>query len=163
MRVILQVPDIGDVIYEESYWTGKKTISINGKIFRKASKTTYVHTDGEKEYYITVNGSFLSGVSITFGNGFTVIVTEKPAWYEWILSGAGFLFVLIWGNVPASVDIFPVIGGAIGGAIAAAIGCFSLIMMKDRKEVWQKLLIGIAGFAVTLIICNILATALFSL
>ena len=105
MRVILQVPDIGDILYEESYWTGKKTVTINGKSYQKASKTTYVYMDGEKEHYITLNGSFLSGVSVTFGNGVTVKITEKPAWYEWLLSGAGFLFVLIWGNVPVSADI----------------------------------------------------------
>ena len=156
MRVILQVPDIGEILYEESYWTGKKTVTINGKSYQKASKTTYVYMDGEKEHYITVTGSFLSGVSVTLGNGVTVKITEKPAWYEWLLSGAGFLFVLIWGNVPVSADIFPVVGGAIGGGIAAIFAIFSLMLIRDKKEIWKKVLIAVAFFAVTVLICHII-------
>jgi hypothetical protein len=160
MRVILQVPDIGDILYEESYWTGKKTVSINGRTYQKASKTTYVYMDGEKEHYITLNGSFLSGVSVTFGNGVTVQITEKPAWYEWLLSGAGFLFILIWGNIPLSAEIFPVISGAIGGGIAAVFAIFSLMLIRDKKEIWKKVLIAVAFFAVTVLICHLLGKAL---
>lgn len=165
MKIILQEQDIGEIIYEESYWTGKKTITVNGWVYKKApkSKTTYVCFNGEKEYYITVTGTFLSGVSIAFENGKTVQVTQKPEWYELLLSAVGIFFILIWGNTPASVDIFPVIGGALGGAISAAIACVSLMMMRERKAVWQKLLIGVGFLVLTLVVCNLLARLLLGL
>ena len=165
MRVVLQEQDIGEIIYEESYWTGKKTITVNGWVYQKApkSKTTYVCYNGENAYYITVSGTFLSGVSITFDNGKKVQVTKKAEWYEVLLSAAGIVFILIWGNVPSSVEIFPVIGGALGGAISAAIGCFSIMVMRERKAVWQKLLVGIGFFALTLAICNLFARLILGL
>ena len=52
------------------------------------------------------------------------------------------------------------ISGAIGGGIAAALGCFNMIAIKDQKETWKKVLISVAFFAVTVLICHFLGKAL---
>ncbi len=41
------VKDFGELTYEESFWTGKKKLSLNGKVLEKIDKTTFQYVDME--------------------------------------------------------------------------------------------------------------------
>ena len=38
MNVTINHAEFGDIVYEESFWTGKKSVSINGAPLEKISK-----------------------------------------------------------------------------------------------------------------------------
>lgn len=90
-------------------------------------------------------------------------VIAKTKWYEYILAVFPFVFVLVWGSIPASVDIFPVVGGAIGGLISGAMAVVSLASMKKTNKVTMKIVIGLVFVVITLLITHIVAKFILSL
>lgn len=56
---------LGEIVYEESPWTGKKSLSVNGKPLDKIDKNTFRLDTGE---YAVIKGSYLMGAKLTIGN-----------------------------------------------------------------------------------------------
>lgn len=146
---------IGDkkVSYEESLWTGKKTLYVNGVACRKVSKTQFAYSDGEKEQFITVNGNSFKGVTLKMEEG-EFIVEKKPAWYEYVLSFFALILVITWGNSPALVEKFVVVGGAIGGAIAGLFGALNLTWVRKTDNVFFKILISLGSTVAAVLVCH---------
>ncbi len=161
MKVLLHDEEIGEILYEESIWTGKKTIYINGKPLEKVNKSTFSMMDGEEKKLVSVRGNIYQGISLVV-KGKSLVVSKKPEWYEIAFSILPFAIVIVWGNNATLCSIVPIIGGAIGGAISGAMGVVSLSLMQNAKEVWKKLLIGIGMLVGTLVICFMIAAALVS-
>ena len=76
-----------------------------------------------------------------------------------------FMLEIHWqkGLLPASVDIFPVVGGAIGGLISGAMAVVSLASMKKTNKVTMKIVIGLVFVVITLLITHIVAKFILSL
>lgn len=152
MQVTINHPRFGMIDYTESFWTGKKKITINGVELVKADRTHYAFPDGK---LISVTGNFLSGAAVEI-DGERISLTEKIKWYEILLGCLPLILVLIWGNSPALVKVIPVVGGAIGGAIDGGIGggisgglsALSIFFIKSVKPIGLKILIGIGMMAV---------------
>jgi len=155
MKEIISHPAHGEIIYTESFWTGKKTLKINGVDAKPLSKKEFL-INGEK---FLIKGSVYTGISIHVNNE-PIEVSPKPKWYEVVLSLIPVLFLLTWGNSPDLCAIFPVIGGAIGGAIGALFSLTSLHLMKKAKSPIFKILVGIGIFALTLLVSFVLAILL---
>lgn len=152
----------GEIIYEESFWTGKKEISINGQKLKKLGKTLFEYTDEEgKITKVYLMGNFVGGTKITLDNQ-SIQVTEPAKWYEYALAILIFVVVLIWGNSPALCSIIPIVGGAIGGGISGAMGCGALILMKSTNNILYKILIVLGMFMATILICFVIALGLIS-
>ena len=45
MKSVVQHEKYGNIIYEENFWTGKKTITIDGTRLEKASKTEFLYPE----------------------------------------------------------------------------------------------------------------------
>lgn len=136
----------GLIVYDESFWTGKKKLSVGGEIAKKVSKKAF--DVGGK--IAVIKGSYLFGLTITI-DGDVITVTPKPTWYETALMLLPIIFMLFWGNVEDLVLIFPVVGGAIGGVIGALGMCFSILLMGKVKKPIFKVLIGLGMFAATVL------------
>lgn len=149
MKTIVQNEKYGEVIYEESFWTGGKKITVNGETLEKISRKEFRTQSGEQ---VLVRGSFLTGVKLAFGSDL-LSVTPTVTWYEIVLAVLPFILIMVWGNTVALCRIVPVVGGAIGGAISAALGVLSLFFMRSVKSVWLKIVIGIIAIAATFGIC----------
>ena len=151
----------GEIKYNESFWSGKKELSINGKSFYKVGKNKYSYGSGEDliEAYLIVN--FISGVKVIIGSE-NIQVVPKTKTYEWILAFVPFLFIITWGNVPELLTIFPVVGGAIGGAISGGLGALSLMLMKKQSSISKKLAIGFGLCIGTIFACFVVALAMLS-
>ena len=158
MKQIIKHETYGEIIYEESFWTGKKTVSIGGVQLEKISKKEFKLQDGSMVY---INGGFLQGASLNI-KGETVRLTPKIKWYEVVLCILPFILTLTWGNIPALCAIVPVIGGALGGAIGAIFSMGGLYAMRSVESVGLKIAIAIASFAITFGICCGLGYALLS-
>ncbi len=158
MNVTINHAEFGDIVYEESFWTGKKTVSINGTPLEKISKKQFRLQDGGT---VTVSGNFLQGACLNL-NGETIRLTPKLKWYEVVLCILPLIFTLTWGNIPALCDIVPVVGGMIGGAIGGVFSMVGLYAIRSVKPLWLKIVIGIASFALTFGICCGIGYALIS-
>lgn len=154
MKKTITHPTFGEITYEESLWTGKKTIAIGGTVLPKESKNRYLMGYGENAIPVAVQGSVLTGVSINI-QGQWIEIFSKPAWYDWALSILPFVLILVWGNSVQLCSIIPVIGGAIGGALGG--GAMVLTMLHIReKGMGRKLLIALLTTLVTFVIGAVL-------
>ncbi len=154
MKDIIQHPTYGEIIYTESFWTGKKSLTFNGIEAQKISKKTY--RIGEKT--VELKGNLNMGVKIII-DGETIVVSPTPKWYETALAILPIVFALTWGNSITLCQIFPVMGGAIGGLLGAFFSMLSLSFMKKEKKAFVKVIVGVAFFAVSVFAGNALAVA----
>ena len=92
----------------------------------------------------------------------TIALTPKAKWYETVLAVIPIVFLLTWGNSVELCAIFPVIGGAIGGALGAVGGCTSMILMKKQKNPLLKVLIGAGIAAATIFVAFLLALVMIA-
>lgn len=83
-------------------------------------------------------------------------------WYEVLMSILPFVLILIWGNSIALVNIIPVVGGAVGGAISGLLSMTNLLLIKGIKQIWLKIIISIAMLGATFLICYLVALAILS-
>ena len=146
----------GQIEYTENFWTGKKDIVINGVKLVHVKKNKFVYQNGETKIDVTVQGNFMSGAKLVIGAE-TVEVGPKPTWYETACSIAIFFVILVWGNSVYLCSIFPVIGGAIGGAVSGLMAILNLQAMKSAKSIVAKLCIWIGMMIATIVICFLLA------
>lgn len=156
MKKSFDVPSLGTVVVKESVWTGKFTVLVNGVEAKRMSKTAFLYEAGASTYDINITGNFVKGSTMTI-NGDSYKISENIKWYEYVLALLPFVFILIWGNVPALCQILPVVGGALGGVVSALMGILSAMVMKETKSVALKILYGIAFFLATIAICYALA------
>ena len=61
MRVVVNHETYGEIVYEESFWTGKKEISVGGISLFKVRKNCYAYQCGEQTVTVDVKGSAYFG------------------------------------------------------------------------------------------------------
>lgn len=128
--------------YEESFWTGKRTIVYDGVTLTKVKRNLFEYKKDDITETFEVIGNQLYGVSIKmFGK--TVEVTRKIKWYEIVMS----IFVF----VPC------VLFGAVGGAIGGLTGFTNLTIIRLVDNIWLKILISIGFACVSLLASYLLA------
>ena len=142
MKKIIQHENLGEIIYAESFWLGKKSITVNGEAAKMLSKNEFMIG----EIKATVKGNLFLGCSLSV-NDEKIILSPSPKWYEIALALLPFLFILVWGNAPSLCSIFPIIGGGLGGALGGVLALCSLITMRVTKNPTYKVLIGV-GFII---------------
>ena len=128
-------------LYEENFWTGKKSLTANGVPLPKIGKKQFSVTreDGTASY-ITVKGNFLSGVSLLMPEGEFVLVKNK--WYDWVL-----IFLPLVGIVVGVAGC-----GAIGGGLSALFGFLGAFvnatLLRSKLSMPVKIPLCIVVFAV---------------
>ena len=128
-------------LYEENFWTGKKSLTANGVPLTKIGKKQFSVTkeDGTVSY-ITVKGSFLSGISLLTSEGEVVLVKNK--WYDWVL-----IFLPMVGIVVGVAGC-----GALGGGLSALFGLLGAFvnatLLRSKLSMPIRILLCIAVFAV---------------
>ena len=154
MKNSVQHPIYGTITYEESFWSGKRTITLGGTVMQKVKKNVYSWRNGVRNEEVQVKGNALNGVSIIFRNE-QIQLWPKPAWYDWLLSILPLLVLLIWGNSVALNSILPVVGGAIGGGIGGGAHVLGMILMRGKsfgKKLLTALLVFLGAFGVAALI-----------
>ena len=157
MQEIIQHPVYGEIIYNESFWSGRKSLKINGVYVKPVSKNEYLINEKKA----IINGSFLNGTTLLI-DGESIQLTPKIKWYEAVLAMIPLFFLITWGNNVFLCSIFPVVGGGIGGLLGGAGGALSLFFMKTQKKPILKITIGIIGAIATILIAFLIALAIIS-
>lgn len=128
-------------LYEENAWTGKRSLTVNGVPLTKTGKRQFSVTkeDGTVSY-ITVKGSFLSGISLLTSEGEVVLVKNK--WYDWV-----FIFLPLVGIVVGVAGC-----GALGGGLSAFFGLLGAFvnatLLRAKLSMSVKIPLCIVVFAV---------------
>lgn len=154
MREVTNHEGIGEVVYEESFWTGRKTVCINGERLEKINRKTYRDANGNT---YELKGNYLIGAKLVSGTSENIVLCKGLKWYEYLIAVLPFVFIVIWGAIPELVLIFPVIGGLVGGAIAALCFCAAVFTVNAVKNVWLRLLIDVAWGALSITVCYLIA------
>ena len=149
MQNVVQNEKYGEIVYDENFWTGRKSITFNGEALERVSRKEFRTKSGEQ---VLVKGSFLTGVKLDIG-GEAITVMSTVKWYEILLAIIPFILIMVWGNTVALVRIVPVVGGAIGGGISGLFSATSLCLMRSVKPLWLKILIGVIFIGVTFGVC----------
>lgn len=85
-----------DFVYEESFWTGKKTLTYNGVKLNKLEKNVFEYSSGETNQTFVVKGNLLTGLKILmFGK--ELVVEESFKWQDWLFGAVIFILGLIAG------------------------------------------------------------------
>ena len=94
MKVVVENEKYGTIEYNESFWTGKKTIYVGGKLLTKKAKNKYAYGSEEGEVSVKVNGNTFSGLELMI-MGNRVEIIPKTSVLEYILAVIPFIVVLI--------------------------------------------------------------------
>ena len=156
MTSAVKHPLYGDITYNENFWSGKKTISINGVSLVKQKKNNYLYEKGFEKIQVTLKGNFFVGVKLEI-NGEAIELIKAPEWYEFVCSIFIAVFVITWGNSAYLCSIVPVVGGAIGGAVAGVMAVSNVIIMKSIKSILAKIFAWLGMLIASLFVCFVLA------
>ena len=122
--------------YTESFWTGKRNLSVDGEIAKKLDRRNF--RINEKTY--TIKGNFLSGVSLEV-NGKRIPLAENT-WYDWILI-----------ILPIMNIVMGVLCGAIGGFLSALFGFVAAVVnamiLRSKLHIAVKILLCILTIAIS--------------
>jgi len=154
MKKTIVIAGLGRVTYEESFWTGKNKVYVNDVLATKLNKKTFeYYPDPKSNETDTINlqGNFLTGVAFNIQNA-SYQVIEKLKWYEILIAVLTFAFTIVWGNSIALAAIFPIVGGAIGGAIAGLCALSGLVVCKSLPKAWQKVLVLMGFFVLNVLL-----------
>lgn len=162
MKVIVENEKYGTIEYKENFWTGRRKIYIDGKQYKYKDSNKYVNKSEGKEEVVKVRGGYFSGVRLTVIDTY-VNVVPMTATFEYVLALLPFIFVIIWGSAPYFCSLFPIVGGIIGGVISITTGVVQVKIMREFKSVLLKILVAIIMFAVTFILCHLVALVILSL
>jgi hypothetical protein len=143
MKIESQTFDGKKVIYEESFWTGKKRVIIDNVTLNKIGKKEYML--GDTRYILS--GNFLFGAKLESLEEEIVLVKKLNA-IEWILVALPLFLVLI--------------GGALGGALGAVAACSNAAVVRSIKNVILKIIACIAIAGIAYIVWFVIAMMLIS-
>lgn len=159
MYKIIEHPTYGEISYKESYWTGKRDISIGGVKLLKERRNVFLYNCGDAVLKVTVDGNVYTGIKLLIEEE-TVQILRRATWYEILCSISIFAFIVAWGNSPLLCSVFPVVGGAIGGAISAGMAATNVIAMRSTDSVLRKIAIWLCMLVGTILLCFLIAAAI---
>lgn len=157
-RVVVH-PTYGEISYKESFWTGKRDISINGVKLLKHKRNVFLYNCGDTVLQVSVNGNVYTGIKLLMG-GELVQILRSATWYEILCSISIFAFIVAWGSSPLLCSVFPVVGGAIGGAVSAGMAATNVLAMRSTESVLNKIAIWLCMLVGTILLCFLIAVAI---
>lgn len=124
-----------DLVYSESFWTGRRGLTYDGVELKRQSNKKFVSESESGNTEFTVSGNRFTGINIT-SHIFSapVNVVRKLTVLEYILA------VLVF--IPG------IVFGAIGGAVGGIIACINLYIMPKIETLWLKVVISLEFCAV---------------
>lgn len=156
MKVTVHHIAYGEIEYVESVWTGRRDLSFSGRPLERKRRNLFLYKTGAGDVECRIRGSYLFGTTLIV-DGEEIVLTPSCKWYEIALSVLLFTFLLVWGNVPALGAIVPIVGGALGGAIAGGAWYGVLFLMRRVKGPGLKLLVWLGMLAGSFLVCFLLA------
>lgn len=119
-------------LYNESFWTGKKSLTIDGKPATKIARKQLRCEEGENSVDYNIKGSFLTGVSILSSKGENIVLA-KNKWYDWL-----FIFLPLLGMI-FGVAFCGAIGGALSGLMCFSATVVNAVLSRTKLPLAGKI------------------------
>ncbi len=150
-----------DLVYAESFWTGRRTITYDGVPLTKRKRGVYALTPDESSELLTVKGNQLIGVTVTlFGQQIEVL--RKVVWYEWVLAILVFIPAIVFcglshdgGNIGLCVLAAGICGG-IGGGLYFV----NFYLLRRQDKIYLKIILTAELLTVCALSCYIITALL---
>lgn len=159
MRVETTLQDGRHVEYFESFWTGRRKLSINGKELEKTGRKIFCDKESGSLIEYTAKGSFLTGVTIISSNGENFVLA-KNKWYDWVmifLPLLGMALALLCGALGGGLGaLFCLLGAVINALIARSSMpvpvkiILQIVVVLVVNAIWFALYIVVAVFILAL-------------
>lgn len=148
MKVVInnENTDNKTLIYQEGFWTGKRTISYDKTPLTKVKRNIFEYKTEETTEYFEIKGNQLIGVTINM-LGKDVEVSRKLTWYEIVLSILVFIPCILF--------------GAVGGAVGGALGFTNIMVIRSLDKTWVKIVVSVEFIAISLLLSYVLAVLVF--
>lgn len=148
MKVVInnENTDNKTLIYQEGFWTGKRTISYDKTPLTKVKRNIFEYKTEETTENFEIKGNQLVGVTINM-LGKDVEVSRKLTWYEIVLSILVFIPCILF--------------GAVGGAVGGALGFTNIMVIRSLDKTWVKIVVSVEFIAISLLLSYVLAVLVF--
>ena len=124
MAFEITTKDNKTIKYEENFWTGKKSLTVDGESLKAINRKTF--TDGTYDYVI--KGNQFTGLTVTY-NDTEYTIIEKLSGLEIVLCCLPLLLIFS--------------GGAIGGAIGGATVFVIMAVIRSCKNLFTRILCSV--------------------
>lgn len=84
MRIKTTLEDGRTVEYFESFWTGRRELSIDGRAIEKIGRRIFCDNENGGLVEYTVKGSFIMGVTLINNSGEKWVLAGNK-WYDWFM------------------------------------------------------------------------------
>jgi len=134
--------------FEESFWTGRRTIVYDGVVLTKIKRSIYEYNKDEVVEQFVIKGNQLIGITINiFGQ--TIEIERKLTWYEVVLS--------------LLVTIPCLFCGAIGGGIGGLLGFTNVTIIRQIDKWYLKVIVSIQFLVIALLLSYIMVCMIFKI
>lgn len=134
MRIETNLEDGRYVEYYESFWTGRRTLAIDGKELEKTGKRIFCDDENGSMVEYTAKGSFLTGVTLINNKGESFILAQNK-WYDWLM-----IFLPIIGMV-AGVAFCGAIGGGLSALFCLLAAAINATISRSRMVAPLKIVL----------------------
>jgi hypothetical protein len=153
MTVGILGDDKKSYVYDESFWSGKKQLIIDGAEAVLTGKCTFVTADAEE---VEVRGNIFFGYKLCFSNG-RVQSLFKNKWYEWLFMCLPFVISLFaFMYLPVLVMVLGILGGLMGVVLPLLIGglgaFFNFFAVRTDLSLPRKCFLVIFGVCLTFLV-----------
>ena len=137
-----------ELFYEESFWTGKRTIVYDGIVLKKIKRNIFEYKKDDVVEQVEVVGNQLLGITIKmFGKQFEI--ARKLTWYEIVMSVFVFLPCVLF--------------GAIGGGIGGVLGFTNIVVIRNFQKPYIKVIVSIQFLLIGLLLSYLFAVIIFKI
>lgn len=160
MKTTVDHVGFGSIEFEESFWSGRKSVVQNGQPAPRVAKRTFALSDGERTQNCRVKGGFAYGARLITEDGEEIALVPPLAWYEYLFCALAIVLYSVWSNSVALCNIFPVLGGIVGAFIAG--GCIGIGFAFSRmvRSEGIKVLIWVGAFVATMLLNSAIAVCI---
>lgn len=142
-KAIINDETYGKIKYEEDFWAGKRSMSINGNYLSQVKKNVFEYKSANGIENVKIVGDYFFGVNAVIGS--KRILLFRMHWYEFLMALLIVVFTTVWGNLPFLYNILPIVNGLLG-TIGNCIGFLVAIKVMShvssvKGKIWSALIV----------------------
>ena len=153
---------IGKIWFEQNFWTGKISITVDGIPLVKLSRNIYTYERDGVRYTVIIRGNKFSGMRLNFSSNeknatpIDVPIVEGYKVYEYVIAFISTFLVCLWINIALFIPdkYLPIKMNAILGVVPAVFALIALFFAgrteEEKHRNWFLVIGDILGLIVSL-------------
>ena len=144
---------LGKTNVSENLWTGRFSLSMEGKDLNRQDRKHFVYHDGATLHRLEIRGNSFKGVYLDI-DGYSYCIYPPTPWYVSVILVVFFALSIVLGNLGVLAKHgFYYVGGAIGGAISGFFVTIGFYFSRFSRKPWIKIAILVAAILIAFLTC----------